>query len=154
MSGGVLPGLGATLELGARVEAWPGAALLSLHFWPERSASRDGRGVDISAVGVRAAVAFWVAPRIKVLGGVELNRLAGVGLEGVSGRSSDAAWQLAPTLGVSLITWDHRHLRIELGAIGRASLIRPAFVVTGYGELYQVPVFGADAIIRGVWLFP
>ena len=28
------------------------------------------------------------------------------------------------------------------------------FVVTGYGEVYRVPLFGADAIIRGVWLFP
>ena len=149
-----MPGLGAVLGLGARVEAWPGAASLTLSYWPERSASRGGRGVDLSAVGVRAAAAFWVVTGVQVLGGVELNRLAGVGLEGVSGRSSDAAWQLAPTLGLSLIPWDHRYLRIELGILGRASLIRPAFVVTGYGELYQVPVFGADVIIRGVWLFP
>jgi hypothetical protein len=89
-----------------------------------------------------------------VLGGLELNRLAGVGLEGVSGRSSDDAWQLAPVLGLSVIAWNNRYLRLEVGAIGRASLIRPAFVVTGYGEVYRVPPFGADAIIRGVWLFP
>jgi hypothetical protein len=154
VSGGVLPGVGAALELGARIEAWPGAVLLGLRYWPERSVSRDGRGVDVSAVGVRAAAAFWAARKLQVLAGLELNRLAGVGLEGVSGRSSDAAWQLAPTLGLSLILWDNQYLRIELGGAGRASLIRPAFVVTGYGEVYQVPVFGADAIIRGVWLFP
>lgn len=154
LSGGVLPGVGAVLELGARVEAWPGAGLLALRYWPERSASRDGRGVDVSAVGVRAAAAFWVTHRVMVLGGLELNRLAGVGFEDLSGRSSDDAWQLAPTLGLSLIAWNNRHLRIELGGVGRASLVRPAFVVTGYGEVYRVPALGADAIIRGVWLFP
>jgi hypothetical protein len=44
-------------------------------------------------------------------------------------------------------------LRFEVGAAGRVSVLRPRFVVTGFGDLYRVPVLGADAIIRGVWLF-
>lgn len=63
-------------------------------------------------------------------------------------------WQLAPTLGFNLITWDIDYLRLEIGAAGRVSVERPRFVVTGFGDLYRVPVLGADAIIRGVWLFP
>jgi hypothetical protein len=44
-------------------------------------------------------------------------------------------------------------LRIEIAATGRLSALRPRFVVTGFGDLYRVPVVGGDAIIRGVWFF-
>lgn len=88
------------------------------------------------------------------MAGVELNRLAGEGAEGVSGRNAGAVWHVTATAGLSLITWDLRFLRIELGAAGRLSLARPRFLVTGFGDLYRVPWLGGDAIIRGVWRFP
>lgn len=90
VSGGVLPDLGATLELGARAEVLPWAVDLSLRYWPERSSSREGRGVDVSALGGRVAVLLRVAPALNVLAGVELNRLEGAGAESVPGRSSAA----------------------------------------------------------------
>jgi hypothetical protein len=154
VSAGVLPDLGGALELGARVEVLPWAVALSFRYWPERSGSREGRGLDVSALGGRLAALLRVVPALNVLAGVELNRLEGAGAESVRGRNTAAAWQLAPTLGLSLITWDIGYLRLEIGAAGRVSLVRPRFVVTGFGDLYRVPPFGADAIIRGVWLFP
>jgi hypothetical protein len=136
------------------VEVLPWALAVSLRYWPEQSGSREGRAVNVSGLGGRLAGLFRVAPAWSLMVGLEVNRLVGEGSEGVSDRSSAPAWQLAPTLGLSVITWDNQYLRIELGAAGRASLIRPEFEVTGFGDLYRVPVLGADAIIRGAWLFP
>jgi hypothetical protein len=152
-SGGVLPGVAAHLELEARLQEPVWGVSVAFRYWPERSHSREGRGLDVSALGGRAAALLWVAPRVQLLGGMELNRLAGAPAAGVSGRSAAAAWQLAPNLGVQVIVWGSQHLRLELGGAGRLSLLRPRFVVTGFGDLYRVPVFGADAILRGVWLF-
>ncbi len=153
VSAGVVPDLSGMLEVGARLEVLPWALGLSLRYWPQRTASREGRAVDVSALGGRLAGLFRVAPAWTLLVGLEVNRLVGEGSEGVSGRSSAPAWQLAPAVGLSVVTWDIQYLRLEVGAIGRASLVRPEFVVTGFGELYRVPVLGADAIIRGAWLF-
>jgi hypothetical protein len=153
VSGGVVPGLGPALELSALLEVLPWATALSLRYWPERSEVVGGRGVDVSALGGRAAVLFRAAPALDVFAGLELTRLVGTGAAGVSGRNADTAWQLAPTLGVNWFAWDIQYLRIELGVAGRVSLQRPRFVVTGFGDLYRAPALGGDAIIRGVWLF-
>jgi len=154
VSGGVLPDLGGVLDLGARLELLPWALDVSIRYWPERSQSREGRVVDVASAGGRVAGLFRVASALNLMAGIEVNRLVGEGAEGVSGRNADAVWQLAPTAGFSLITWDIRSLRLEIGAAGRVSLARPRFLVTGFGDLYRVPLLGADAIIRGVWLFP
>jgi hypothetical protein len=153
VSGGVVPGLGPALELSALLEVVPWATALSVRYWPARSEVVGGRGVDVSALGGRAAVLFRAAPALDVLAGLELMRLVGTGAAGVSGRNADTAWQLAPTLGVNWFAWDIQYLRIELGVAGRVSLQRPRFVVTGFGDLYRAPALGGDAIIRGVWLF-
>jgi hypothetical protein len=153
VSGGVLPDLGAVLELGARLEQSSWGAAVSLRYWPRRSGGREGRDLDVSALGGEIAALLRVAPLLSVQAGLEMNRLAGEGAEDVSGRNSDVAWQVAPTLGASVIAWNNEHLRLEVGALGRLSVLRPRFVVTGFGDLYRVPVLGADVIIRGVWLF-
>jgi hypothetical protein len=148
-----LPGVAANLELEGRIVAPVWGISLGLRYWPERSHSREGRGLDISAIGARAAALLWVGARVQALGGVEINRLAGAAAAGVSGGNAAAAWQLAPTLGLNVIAWGSRHLRLELGMAGRLSVLRPRFVVTGFGDLYRVPALGADVILRGVWLF-
>ncbi|HTV19435.1 MAG TPA: hypothetical protein VMG12_12205 [Polyangiaceae bacterium] len=154
VSGGVLPDLGGVLDVGGRLEVLPWALDLSLRYWPEGATSRDGRTVDVSGLGARFAGLYRVASALNVMAGLEVNRLVGEGGEGVSGRNADAVWQLAATAGFSLITWDIRPIRLEIGAAGRLSVARPRFEVTGFGDLYRVPLLGADAIIRGVWLFP
>lgn len=154
ISGGVLPQVGAMLELGASLEPAPWGASFGLRYWPERGTARAGRDVDLTAMGGRAAglVAFGSNARVSV--GLEVNRLSGTGGEAVSRRDSAAAWHVASSFGLSAIPWNVGHLRLELVALGRVALIRPRFVVTGFGDVYRVPPFGADAILRGVWLFP
>jgi hypothetical protein len=152
-SSGVLPDLGVKLELGARLQRGSWGAAVTFHYWPERSDSRDGRNLQVSALGGRVAALLRVAPVLDVLAGLELSRLSGEGAEGVLGRNSDVVWQVAPTLGMNFIAWDIHYLRLEIGVLGRVSVQRPRFLVTGFGELYRVPVAGGDAIIRGVWLF-
>lgn len=154
VSAGVLPDVGGLLDVGARLEVLPWAVSASLRYWPERSQSRDGRVLEVSAWGARFAGSFRAAAALNLTAGIEINRLVGEGAEGVSGRNADAVWHWAPTAGLSLITWDIRSLRLEIGAAARLSIGRPRFVVTGFGDLYRVPLLGADAIIRGVWLFP
>jgi hypothetical protein len=153
VSGGVLPGLGGVLDIGGRLEVLPWAVDVAVRYWPQRSESRDGRTVDVSGLGARITGLFRVADALNLFAGIELNRLVGEGAEGVSGRNVDAVWQVAPTAGFNLITWDIGALRLEIGAAARLSVARPRFVVTGFGNLYRVPPAGADAIIRGVWLF-
>jgi hypothetical protein len=153
VSGGVLPGLGATFELSGRVELLPWAVLGALRFWPQRSDSREGRELDVSALGAQVAAQYRVAPALSLLAGLEMNRLQGSRTDIPNGNAA-TAWQLATDLGVTLVTWDIQYLRLEVGALGRVSLLRPKFVVTGFGNLYRAPVVGGDAIIRGVWLFP
>jgi hypothetical protein len=154
VSGGVLPGLGATLELSGRVEVTPWGALGALRYWPSRSETREGRRLEVSALGAQVLGVYRIAPALNLVAGLEVNRLQGTGTDGVSGGTAAAAWQLASDLGLTLIAWDIQRLRLEVGALGRVSLLRPKFVVTGFGNLYRAPALGGDAIIRGVWLFP
>jgi hypothetical protein len=152
-SGGVLPGIGAMLSVDLQLDPEPWGAALSIRYWPERSDARSGRGLDVSAAGVRAAALYRVAPGLHVLGGLELSRLGGSGADGVPGSNEAAAWQFGPTLGANLIALDFQYLRIELGGAARVSLLRPRFVVTGFGDLYRTPPLGGDVILRGVLLF-
>jgi hypothetical protein len=154
VSGGVLPGLGATLELTGRMEALPWGLLGAVRYWPMRSESREGRGVEVTALGAQVLASYRIATALNLLAGVEIDRLEGTGAERVSGGNAASAWQLASDFGLTLITWDIGYLRLEVGALGRVSLLRPKFVVTGFGNLYRAPAVGGDAIIRGVWLFP
>ena len=153
VSGGVLPGVGALLSVDLQLDPEPWGAALSIRFWPERSDARSGRALDVSAVGGRAAALFRVAPGLHLLGGLELSRLGGSGAEGVLGGNDAAAWQFGPTLGANLIALDFRYLRVELGGAARFSLLRPRFVVTGFGDLYRTPPLGGDVILRGVLIF-
>ena len=153
ISSGVVPGWGPVLDASMQLEALPWAVALSLRYWPERDQSREDRSVLVSALGGRAAALFRVAPALSLLGGLELNRLAGEGAAAVRGPAADVAWQLAPVLGLSMITMDIGYLRLELGALARANVLRPRFVVTGFGTLYRAPALGADAIIRTVVVF-
>jgi hypothetical protein len=141
------------MALEARIEAASGGLSVGLRHWPTRSESREGRGLDVSAWGGRAAALIWIDARLQLVAGLELNRLAGAARAGVAGRSTDMAWQLAPNLGLSLIAWNSRYLRLELGGMGRLALLRPRFVVTGFGDLYRVPALGADVMLGAVWFF-
>ncbi len=153
VAGGVLPGVAPLFELRASREPAPFGWGVALLYLPEQSAFRAGRGVDVDALGGRVTGTLELAYRLHLTAGIELNRLAGTARADVSNANSDTAWQLAPILGLSVIPWSIQNIQVELGVLGRVPLVRPRFVVNGFGDLFQTPPFGADAIIRVAWLF-
>lgn len=154
LSGGTVPGTSALLEVRAGLDPAPVGLAVSARYWPGSEAERDGRSVHVTAVGGRAAALIELGSVLHTSLGLEVDRLSGTGQEGVSGRSSDAVWLLAGALDLNAIPWSVEDLRLELGLGVQLALVRPRFVVNGFGPVYEVPDVGGGAIIRGVWLFP
>jgi hypothetical protein len=154
LTGGVLPGASALLELRAGLEPAPVGAALSAYYWPGSSTDQQGRSLDLSGLGARATALIALGAPVRAGVGLEVDRLSGSAAAGVAERGSDAAWRLAASLELNAIPWSIGRLRIELGAAAQLALIRPRFLVTGFGAVYRVPDAGGAAIIRGVWLFP
>jgi hypothetical protein len=151
---GVLPGPAAVLELRGSLESRFWGVALSGKFLPKKHASQEGRGVDVTAVGGRLAGMLRPIDPLLLSAGLDAEWLRGAGDAGISERQTDSAWALAPSLELAFIPFDSRHLRIEVAAQGRISLLRPRFVVTGFRDLYQVPRFGGAGLVRGTFLFP
>lgn len=153
VSSGVLPGTGPVLEARAGLEPRPFGLAINARYWPGAGAEREGRNVHITALGASVAGQFRLGTAFHLGIGLEVDRLTGSGQEGVSGRSSDAAWRVAPTLDLDIIPWSIEDLRIEFGFGAQLALLRPRFIVTGFGDVYATPRLAGAAIIRGVWLF-
>jgi hypothetical protein len=153
VASGVVPGLGLTLLAGASLETAAFGASLSLRYALPQEEQSQGRAVDVDSIGLRADVLYRFVPVLELALGVEADWLHGTGAPGVSARQSSSAWRIAPTLGLSAIPWPEAQPRLELGVSAQLALIRPRFVVEGFGDLYRVPLVGVDAIIRGAWLF-
>lgn len=153
-SAGTLPGTSAALELRAGMDPgrWLGWAV-SARYWPGGDAERLGRVVHVTALGGRGVGLVRFGTALQAGLGVEVDRVAGSGREGVSGGSSDAAWRIAPTLELNLIPWRVDNLRLEFGLDTALALVRPRFVVTGCCDVYRAPRFGGAATIRALWLF-
>jgi hypothetical protein len=150
---GVVPELGFSVLAGGLLEPAPFGVLLSVGYIAPRLAERGGRGVDVSSLGARLLGLLTLAPELQLQLGVEAQRLSGTGADDVSGRQSNAAWRLAPVLGLGVTPWPNLQPRLELALSGQLAVLRPRFIVDGFGDVYPVPRWGADAIIRGVWLF-
>jgi hypothetical protein len=153
VSSGIVPGLTPPLLAGASLEPAPFGAALSLRYALPGDEQREGRAVDVDSLGVRVEGLYRVVPALELALGVEADWLHGSGARGVSGRQASSVWRFAPTLGLSVIPWPDAQPRLELGLSAQLALVRPRFVVEGFGDVYRVPVAGVDAIIRGAWLF-
>ncbi len=154
LSAGTVPSASAVLEARAGLDPAPFGLALSARYWPGSGAESDGRRVHVTAVGGRVAALVELGSALHASLGLEVDRLSGTGQEGVSGRSSDTVWLLAGALELNVIPWSVDDLRLELGFGTQLALVRPRFVVDGYGDVYEVPPVGGGAIIRAVWLFP
>jgi hypothetical protein len=153
LTSGVVPGLGLTLLGGASLEPSPFGASLSLRYALPQDEQSEGRAVEVDSIGLRGELLYRFVPVLELALGVEADWLHGTGAPGVSARQSSSVWRVAPTLGLSLIPWPDAQPRLELGVSAQLALVRPRFVVEGFGDLYRVPLAGVDAIIRGAWLF-
>jgi hypothetical protein len=147
---GTVPGVGPSVELDTRLTVGVGSAKVAASYWFAKRAERDGRGVRIDALALRATGGLNVTPYLNVALGVAVARLVGSG-RSVAASSTDVVWDLLPVLEVAATPWKFRHFSVELGARGQVSSSRPRFVVTGYGDIYRVPLFGGEATIRVVF---
>jgi hypothetical protein len=153
LSGGTVPGASAVLDLRAGLDPAPVGFAVSARYWPGKEGQRGGRAVHVTGLGGRAAALIELGSVLHASLGLEVDRLAGTGQEGVSGRSSDSVWLIAGALDLNAIPWSVDNIRLELGLGVQLALLRPRFVVSGFGPLYEVPPVGGGAIIRAVWLF-
>jgi hypothetical protein len=147
---GTVPGLSPSLEVDARLLAGTLGGQLALGYWFGGRAERDGRAVQVSALSARAAGIWAATPYLNVALGLAVNRLDGSG-RSVSARASGVVWDLAPGLEVSVSPVQIGSFRLELAGRGQLSLVRPRFVVEGFGDIYRVPGWGAEATIRIVF---
>jgi hypothetical protein len=151
---GVLPGLSGAFELRGGLSVGPFGASLAGRYLPARSASAEGRSVDIQGVGFRLAGSVELGSAVVLSAGVDADWLSGSGSTGVAVPRTDSAWAVSPSLELALIPFRTEHLAIEMAVEGRLALQRPAFEVTGFREVYEVPSLGMFALARGVWRFP
>jgi len=153
LSGGTVPGASAVLDLRAGLDPAPVGFALSARYWPGSEAEEDGRSVHVTGLGGRAAALIELGSVFHTSLGLEIDRLAGTGQEGVLGRGTASVWLLSGALELTVIPWSVEGIRLELGLGAQLALVRPRFVVSGFGNVYEVPPVGGGAIIRAVWLF-
>jgi hypothetical protein len=151
---GVLPGVSGAFELRGGLSMGRFGASFAARYLPARSASAEGRSVDIQGVGLRLAGSFALGPAVVLSAGVDADWLSGIGSTGVAAPRTDSAWAVAPSLEFALIPFRTEHLAVEAAIEGRLALQRPTFEVTGFREVYEVPSLGMFGLARGVWRFP
>lgn len=151
---GVVPGASAAFELYAAgvFEGRWGFSVGGRYLTP-RDARKDRREVEIHAWGGRVAGLFLPVPRLKLTAGLEADWLPAEGRGIAGGAGSDSAWSLAPFVEVAASPWTSGHMRLELALQGQAAIVRPRFIVTGFGDVYRVPPAGGAGVLRGVWHF-
>lgn len=150
---GVLPGATGVVELrGGVARGRFGATLGAQYFFP-KDASSEGRTATLQGVGVRAAASFAPTPLVAISAGLSTDWLVGRGGAGLSSPVQDSAWALAPSLELALTPALTRELALELGAAGQLNLLRPTFEVTGFRQIYQMPLASLLVVGRGVFHF-
>jgi hypothetical protein len=151
---GIVPGPTAVLELRAGAMVGNFGLSLSGKFMPARYVASEGRGADIRAFGLRAALGMRPVESLWVSAGFDADLLIGKGDPGITDPGEDSAWTLAPSLELAVIPINTSHLALEIALQGRVAVQRPVFEVTGFREIYQVPPIGMLSVARGVWHFP
>lgn len=154
---GLLPGLAFVAEVTGAVAMDQWGVLLAFQYLPGSEAKEpSGHGVEVEALGARAAVLFQPAEVLRIAAGLEAHRLEGSGLGAPTTTTtfSDVVWSVAPAAELAGILLRVDQLAVELAAQGRWAVVRPRFEISGFGEVYQVPRFGGAGLLRGVLHFP
>ncbi len=163
LSGGLafgdLPGVGATLRL-TPVLIWPRVRLeVEAAYGPPRHARFDDRpdaGADLqlAALAVRACPIFRRARlELAVCGGLEVGAMYGRGVGfalSSDGRLLWSALHLMPALFVTL----HPRVALFFAVEGQVALVRPRFVVEGFGEVYRALPGGFRGLLGVEARFP
>jgi len=122
-----------------------------------RAASRRGfaicyRGARIGAVGVYLAGLFEPWQRVQMRLGIASYRLSASGIGSVE-PGDGSAWEVAPTLGVSVTPFERPPFWTSLGLEGQLHLIRPSFEILSYNEVFRVPPVAGSVLARAGVVF-
>jgi hypothetical protein len=142
------PKLVPLVELEAKVSASHFGGALGLRYLAPGSTLDDaGRGVEIEGIGVQLAGLYAPLPLIEARLGVGAFRLSGSGL-GSPGDRSDTAWSGGPIAGVSVLPLRRGRVWVAAALEGEWHVLRPAFQILNYGEVFRVSKFGGSALAR------
>jgi len=144
---GLLPGIAPMLELGGTAAHSPWGISAGLRYLPRVRTEDEERGVAIWALGGQVAISFEASDWLRFSAGVAVYRLEGEGLS-VAQSLTDSAWAVSPGIETAFIAFHRFDLRVELGLQGYASIVRPRFEISGFGEIYRAPPFGGAAVAR------
>jgi hypothetical protein len=119
----------------------------------ERLDDGDEYGVSVHGFGARLAALYDPAEFARLQAGVALDRYSGRGLGSAIDEVSGSGVALALVLEAAVIPLRVGHARLSLAISGQYALVRPSFEITGRGEVYRPPPFGATGIVRLGWEF-
>ena len=142
------PKLVPLVELEAKLSVSDFGGALGLRYLAPGSTLDDaGRGVEIEGVGVQLSGLYAPFPLFEARLGVGAFRLWGTGL-GTPGDRSDSAWSGGPIAGVSVVPLRRGRVWMAAALEGEWHVLRPAFQILNYGEVFQVSSFGGSALAR------
>ena len=144
---GTLPKATLMLEFDAQLQ-WArfGVALGFRYLLPTSSVDEKGRGLQMGAAGAHLAFVFEPWHRVQTRLGVATYRLTATGI-GSAEYYDGSAWELAPTLGASVIPFERRPFWTRLGLEGQLNLIRQTFEILNYNdEVFRVPLVSGSAL--------
>jgi hypothetical protein len=143
---GTLPKATLMLELDAQLQ-WArfGVALGFRYLLPTSTVDEKNRGVRLGAVGAHLAFVFEPWHRVQTRLGVATYRLTATGI-GSAEYYDASAWEVAPTLGASVIPFERPPFWTRLGLEGQLNLIQPNFEIRNYDEVFYVPAVSGSAL--------
>lgn len=150
---GLVPRVGARVEVLGEAFREPWGLRLGLAFVPPSERRLGGRSVSVLAVGGRVAARFRMLRALHLAAGADVDWVRGRG-QGIQDARVVGLWMFSPVLELIAVPLDRRHIRLEVSAAGRVAALRPRFEVAGFGTLYETPRFAFLAMIRGVWKIP
>ncbi|MET0790135.1 MAG: hypothetical protein ABW061_01315 [Polyangiaceae bacterium] len=150
---GTLPNPTLLLDLDAQLQwaRW-GVAGGFRYLLPTSERDRADHGARVSGMGAYVAGTFEPWPRVQARVGAVGYRLSGTGLGSVE-RTTDFAWELAPTVGASFTPFQRAPFWTNVAAEGQLNLLRAHFEILRYDSVFRVPWLSGSLFVRGGVVF-
>jgi hypothetical protein len=151
---GPLPGVAPLFEISGGADHRRLGLTLSARYLPAtvvRTPSRQG--VLVTGAGARLLASYEPWPRVRIAIGAAAHLLYGEG-RGARDPASDATYDIESVVELAAVPLRTESFKFEVGVGAHWAAVRPSFLITGFGEVYEVPKFGGEGLLRVVWLIP